>query len=482
MDYITTIMTAPSHIKSMLPLAKALRKDGHDVSVVQYYADKSEIMFDHDIDFIHVYTYSATPVNQKMEDLIWRQKMANPWELVQTGSAVGAGCHRSRLDGRNADFYRKVAAFNWDLLIVDNVYQPCGIVLSTITKNQAWIDYATTPMFKWTRRFRAVSLPLSVDITANAETYELKRFGDRLMRLLDGMEELTFWFLLSIALEKEAEGIQFGKWLVGDFHTNAVYSIGSLPAMLDIALPQAVNTFMIEYACPKASKLSNDYLQFIEDNSSKGTIVFSFGHFGNWRIAPAEVIQAFSSAFEDLPQYRIIWQFNGDLNMVANKSHVKTETWVPLAPIMQHPKTVLFITHSGIKSFREAVCFGVPVIGVPLFVDQLRHAVLSLIHGFGVRLDKTKLSKQTVHNAITTVVENSKYKQRITKFGAMVSDAIIDDTAKGKFWINFHLRHPNSVSHMRLKGVTLSCFSFNCYDVLTLLCVLFFASHYGIDC
>ncbi|CDW55020.1 protein ugt; protein cbr ugt-62; cre ugt-63 prote in; cbn ugt-64 protein [Trichuris trichiura] len=319
-------MAAPSHIKSILPLARALRKDGHNISVVQYYADESEKMFDYDIDFIYVFTYGDNAVNQKMENLIWRQKMANPWELLQSGLTAG----------------------------------------------------------------------------------------------------------------------------------------------------MAFNTFMVDYACPKASKLSNDYLQFIEDNSSKGTVVFSFGHFGNWKIAPTQVVEAFSSAFEDLPQYH--------LNMVTNKSHVKIEAWVPLPAILQHPKTVLFITHSGIKSFREAVCFAVPVVTVPLFVDQLRHAVLSVIHGFGVRLDKTKLSKQTVHNAITTVAENNKYKQRITKFSAMVSDTIIDDTEKGRFWINFHRRHPNSVEHMRLKGLKLNCFSFNCYDALTLLCALFFVSHYVFDC
>uniref|UniRef100_A0A5S6PYB0 UDP-glucuronosyltransferase n=1 Tax=Trichuris muris TaxID=70415 RepID=A0A5S6PYB0_TRIMR len=443
-------MTAPSHVKSMLPLAKVLGKDGHKVTFVQYYSDESEKIFDDDIEFIHLSTYAAMAVNENMATWLWLEKAANPWELINTVSALGQGCHRSWKDEHNADFYQKLTTLYWDLLIVDN----------------------------WARTFRAVNVPLSVDITANAETYEPIRFGNRLFGLLDGVEELTFWFIFTLAMETHAEGIPLGKWRVRDFHTNAVYTVGSVPSMLDIPLPQSANTFLLDYACPKAAELSDEYREFVEDPSSAGTIVFSLGHMADWRVAPAEVIQAFYVAFEELPQYRTVWQFNGNASLINKKSHIKVSQWLPLPALLQHPRTALFITHSGIKSFREAVCFAVPVVSVPLFVDQLRHAVLTLKHGIGDVLDKTKLSKQAVHNAIVTVLRNGGHKERVVKMSTMVGDKIIDDMQKGKFWINFYLRHPNSALHMRLKGTTLNSLAYHCYDAMILLCALLFAVHY----
>ncbi|CDW55022.1 UDPGT domain containing protein [Trichuris trichiura] len=326
-------MTAPSHVKSMLPLAKALRKDGHSISLAQYYSEQKEKLSEDNVEFIYLSTYGESLMDEKFANSVWRAKTVIPWGNVMTGWAAG----------------------------------------------------------------------------------------------------------------------------------------------------EVFNTFIVDYECPKPAKLSKEYLQFVEDPVSKGTIILSFGHFADWKAAPVATIQAVSSAFENLQQYRIIWQFNGDLSVVSNTSHVRIETWVPLAAILQHPKTVLFITHTGIKSFLEAVCFATPVVAVPLFGDQPRYSMLASMHGFGIRLDKTTLTKEALYNTIIAVAENRKYKERIAKFRGMISDRIIDATSNGKFWINFYLRHPSSANRMRLKGTMLNSFTYSCYDVFTLLCILLFSLRSAID-
>ncbi|CDW55023.1 UDPGT domain containing protein [Trichuris trichiura] len=474
-------LTVPSHVKSMLPLARALRKDGHSISLAQYYSQEMEKLSENNVEFIYLSTYGEDFMDEKFDNSVWRVKTAIPWESLMSGWAAGEICRLSWNDDNNTNFYAQLTAGKWDLLIIDNLFQPCGMVLSTASKNLTWVDYSTTHMMKLPRAFRGVQLSPSVDISANADVYEPKRFGSRLMSLLNCIEELAFWVLINTLMETRAEGIPFGKWRVQDFYTNGVYSIGSLPAILDVPLPQTADTFVVDYECPKPAKLSGEYLQFVEDPLSKGTIVLSFGHFADWKAAPAATIQAVSSAFENLQQYRIIWQFNGDLSVVTNRSHVKIESWVPLAAILQHPKTAVFITHTGIKSFLEAVCFATPVVAVPLFGDQPRYSMLASMHGFGVRLDKTNLTKEALYNTIVTVAENRKYKERITKFSGMISDRIIDATSNGKFWINFYLRHPSSANRMRLKGTMLNSFTYSCYDVFTLLCILLFSLRSAID-
>ncbi|KFD48147.1 hypothetical protein M513_10985, partial [Trichuris suis] len=192
---------------------------------------------------------------------------------------------------------------------------------ATSTKDQAWIDYSTTPMLQCMRPLRAVSVPPSVEFSMSMEMYQPCNFKNR----------------AAMTLPWQTKGTLFSRAAIDGFYTNSVYSFGSMSPKLDISLPQSMNTFSLDYECPKAANL-------------------------NWQGAPIEIIQAISSTFEELPQYQIVWQFNGNISMVSNKSNLKIKPWVPLPSLLQHPKTVLFITHSGIKSFREGVCFAVPMV------------------------------------------------------------------------------------------------------------------------
>ena len=49
-----------------------------------------------------------------------------------------------------------------------------------------------------------------------------------------------------------------------------------------------------------------------------------------------------------------------------------TRAWLPQQEILAHPKTRLFFTHFGMHGALEAVWYGVPMVGFPLFSDQVR--------------------------------------------------------------------------------------------------------------
>ncbi|KHJ46689.1 UDP-glucoronosyl and UDP-glucosyl transferase [Trichuris suis] len=474
---------SPSHVKSMIPLAENLLKDGHNVSMVQYYNEDREKVTHDTIHFIYMLISGRKLIDEEQQSTIWGTRGKDPWMIVKIASRASAACLRSMHTEGQKQFYKKLSAFNWDLLIVDNLFQPCGIIFSTNTKGQAWIDYSTTLLLKYVRRFRAVSVPPSVDLSPLVmEVFQPTIFKNRFLTSIELVLEYAVSFGLAVAMTTpwRGEGAMFSTNHVSNFHTNAVYSLASLSSKLDIALPQSMNTFSMDYACPKAAKLSREYQNFVEDPSSNGTIVFSFGHIADWKEAPIELIKAVSSAFESLSQYRIVWQFNGNVSTVSSSRHLRIEPWIPLPSLLQHPKTVLFITHSGMKSFREAICFTVPMVSIPLFGDQVRNTILTKFHGLGVSLDKTQLTEESLYKTILNVLHDGGYKRRITKLSAMLSDNLMDETAKGSFWISFYLRHPKSASHMRLKGATMTSVSYHSYDILTFICVLLFAFHCSI--
>ena len=50
---------------------------------------------------------------------------------------------------------------------------------------------------------------------------------------------------------------------------------------------------------------------------------------------------------------------------------------------MAHPKVVLFLTHCGMHGVLEAVWNSVPMVGMPVFIDQVGTTVDNVTSEFG---------------------------------------------------------------------------------------------------
>lgn len=70
-----------------------------------------------------------------------------------------------------------------------------------------------------------------------------------------------------------------------------------------------------------------------------------------------------------------------------------------------HHNCVLFITHGGMLSIIEAVNFGVPIIGIPIYTDQFININRVVNKGFGRRAnfgqDLPKNVKSEINEILT---------------------------------------------------------------------------------
>jgi UDP:flavonoid glycosyltransferase YjiC (YdhE family) len=76
--------------------------------------------------------------------------------------------------------------------------------------------------------------------------------------------------------------------------------------------------------------------------------------------------------------------------------------------VAAHPNVCLFISHAGMLSSQEAVYHGVPIVGMPFIADQFSNIVKLAARGVGVELVYHTLSKQSVLNAVHTVLGNNR--------------------------------------------------------------------------
>jgi glucuronosyltransferase len=74
-----------------------------------------------------------------------------------------------------------------------------------------------------------------------------------------------------------------------------------------------------------------------------------------------------------------------------------------------HPNVRLFITHGGLLSMLEAVCRGVPLIGIPIYADQFLNIGRAVSSGYGIRIDFNNITSDSLTWAIQEIIESPKY-------------------------------------------------------------------------
>ena len=147
---------------------------------------------------------------------------------------------------------------------------------------------------------------------------------------------------------------------------------------------------------------------------------------------PKERVDSLLSAFGRLPQ-RVIVKFD---NPVAGApKNVLIKPFLPQQDILAHPKTILFVTHCGMHGVMEAiyhryrqrlrrlcyniktktvkkqsviVFFRVPMVGMPVFIDQGDVLVRMEEKGIAFGIEKNADS-DTIYNGIVRVRDDDKY-------------------------------------------------------------------------
>lgn len=72
--------------------------------------------------------------------------------------------------------------------------------------------------------------------------------------------------------------------------------------------------------------------------------------------------------------------------------------------ISDHENVKAFISHAGMLSTTEAAHCGVPMISIPIFGDQFANAGAAKDSGLGVVLNYRDLTKETLSDALKTVL------------------------------------------------------------------------------
>uniref|UniRef100_A0A0A9WXK0 UDP-glucuronosyltransferase 2B33 n=1 Tax=Lygus hesperus TaxID=30085 RepID=A0A0A9WXK0_LYGHE len=230
------------------------------------------------------------------------------------------------------------------------------------------------------------------------------------------------------------------------------------PSIIRLASDQALvlvnNHVAVSYAYPKAphvkdiggmtldgsTELPQDLKSFM-DNASDGVVYFSLGSMVDVnKLTRNGKLQEFLSAFRSLKQ-RVLFKWDGDNMPDIKDEKIRIQEWFPQLGILAHNNTKVFVSHNGLQSTMETVYFGVPVVSIPIFEDQLKNAKFLVKTKCAIELDKRNLTREALEWAINEVADNPKYKEAIMKRSAILRDVPIKHSDEAVYWVEYVLRH-----------------------------------------
>lgn len=73
-----------------------------------------------------------------------------------------------------------------------------------------------------------------------------------------------------------------------------------------------------------------------------------------------------------------------------------------------HPNLKLYIYQGGLQSTQEAIHYGVPLLGMPIFSDQENQIKIAINHGIAKRLNIETLTRDELKFAIQEMINNKQ--------------------------------------------------------------------------
>lgn len=201
-----------------------------------------------------------------------------------------------------------------------------------------------------------------------------------------------------------------------------------------------------------------------------GIIYFSMG--GNIKSSdlPMEIIDAFVKVFASMKDVLVLWKFESVALKDKHSGNVIIGPWMPQQEILKHKNLKVFITHGGLLSSMEAIYYGKPIIGIPIFNDQRFNMARAVKQNYGIKLDYDKISENSVRNAIETVFNDTSYQENAEKLSALFKDNPIKPIDKAAYYVEHVLR--TNATHLKSIATKLTFWQIHLIDQVIFVILL----------
>ncbi|XP_061155068.1 UDP-glucuronosyltransferase 1-2-like [Syngnathus typhle] len=240
--------------------------------------------------------------------------------------------------------------------------------------------------------------------------------------------------------------------------------------VFDFPRPTMPNVVYIGgFQCRDARPLPAHLEDFVQSAGEHGVIIMSLGSLVN--AMPERDAEELAAVFARLPQ-KVIWRHKGPRPSTLGNNTLVVE-WMPQKDLLGHPQTKVFVAHGGTNGLQEAIFYGVPVLGIPLFFDQFDNLVRLEQRGAAKILELGDLS-QGFEASLKEVLSHDSYRRNIRKLSELHRDQPMRPMDRAVFWVEYVMRHEGA-PHLRTQAYEMPWYAYYGVDVALLLAAIVIA-------
>ncbi|ELU11456.1 hypothetical protein CAPTEDRAFT_152728 [Capitella teleta] len=224
---------------------------------------------------------------------------------------------------------------------------------------------------------------------------------------------------------------------------------------------------MADIMARPAKALPED-IQLFLDGASDGAILMSLGSVVNH--VPDDVIDVFCRAFGQIEQ-KVLWKLPGNKDCRGmSPPNIMTSSWLPQNDILAHQNLKLFITHGGLNSVIESIYHAVPMVAIPVALDQPGNAARLSDKHLGVRMSIAEdFTTEKLVSNIREVMSNGSYKHAMHHACRVLRDRQESPGKRVSYWVDHVMQLGDA--HLRTGAFDLNICQFLMFDVLAFLAV-----------
>jgi glucuronosyltransferase len=464
-----------SHIGSIFAITKELVKQGHTVTTVRYELIQGTVLpsigLNHTEFVLSINnTEGNIPYVSKGENgmfifdqmLDWKYALnlmenfvrmpSNPWAYYSAYCDSFLGNH---------DLVSHLRSMHFDVAIVDLVQHECALALV--------VDMGVPVVGFW------LTTPIGLEMEATTQpsnpTYVpffMSGFTDKMgfwQRLINTCLKINNFLLLTLHFWNADDSIRrhiphspSSSEMLGNLSGCLInsHSIYQVPMPRVPTFVNILGNMMDKVVQP----LPHEIADFIA-GAEHGVILFTMGmtyapsDIPEWK--EKEIIEVFSRL-----KQRVLMKLSGIPHHLP--SNIMVKKFLPQQSILANAKTVLFFTHVGNNGLLEAIYNRVPMIGLPIYLNQQDNLNRLIEMGVAEGVDK-KSSVEDMYQAVIKVLGNDRYKKNIDKLADLLALERADPM-EDALWLLDYVSKTKGAEHLKIASRNLNFVQYMGLDLL----------------
>ncbi|XP_075168037.1 UDP-glycosyltransferase family 317 member A1 [Haematobia irritans] len=196
------------------------------------------------------------------------------------------------------------------------------------------------------------------------------------------------------------------------------------------------------------------------DEARSGVVYINLGDEQLCGEIAQDKLEAFLHVFSKREE-RFLWTCHDIQKMDGLPKNVMLQHMVPQTDILAHPHVKIFIMNGDLLALQEAIVRHVPIVGVPLFKNELENVMMAEKLQIGLRIDYENLTETSLIWALESMAYKEFYVLNIRDTSKIYRDRPLGGLASALFWIDYVLKYGSQPLRTNGVGIPLGEMHFN---------------------